>query len=177
MSSSSVQSWGRWRSSLVRTAWNTWVRGWCNRWPTRSPSLRSVLGLQSVTYWKSHISYATRKTRDSLKFWIFRSRVGIPWKTEVFHSNLEKSLSFEPAVHFYELDSFGPSFGLWSRHLFKVFEGYWSLFPVIRDLTQLGQERRRRRLVKFELLVFPFFVCITHSFLFNFAWSCVNIKN
>ena len=44
------------------------------------------------------------------------------------------------------------------------------------DLTQLGRERRRRRLLKFELPVFPFLVCIAHSFLFNFAWSCVNIK-
>ena len=38
-----------------------------------------------------------------------------------------------------------------------------------RDLTQLGRERRRRRLLKFELSVFPFLVCVTHSFLFNFA--------
>ena len=38
-----------------------------------------------------------------------------------------------------------------------------------RDLTQLGRERRRRRLLKFELPVFTFLVCIAHSFLFNFA--------
>ena len=39
----------------------------------------------------------------------------------------------------------------------------------IRDLTQLGRERRRRRLLKFELPIFSFLVCRTRSFLFNFA--------
>ena len=39
----------------------------------------------------------------------------------------------------------------------------------IRDLTQLGRERRRRRLLKFELPVFTFLLCVTLSFLFNFA--------
>ena len=38
-----------------------------------------------------------------------------------------------------------------------------------RDLKQLGRERQRRRLLSFELSVFPFLVCITRAFLFRFA--------
>ena len=40
---------------------------------------------------------------------------------------------------------------------------------IKRDLTQLGRERRRRRLLKFELPVFPFLICIAHSFLLKFC--------
>ena len=46
----------------------------------------------------------------------------------------------------------------------------WRRLAVdIRDLTQLRRGRRQRRLLKFELPVFPFLVCVTHSFLFYFA--------
>ena len=55
----------------------------------------------------------------------------------------------------------------------------WKLISNARswNLMQLGRERRWRRQLKFELPVFPFVVCINHSFLYDFALSRVNIKN
>lgn len=46
----------------------------------------------------------------------------------------------------------------------------------IRDLNQLGRERQRKRLLNFQLSIFPFLVCITLAFIFCFAWRCVNMK-
>ena len=60
------------------------------------------------------------------------------------------------------------------HHIFDThYANYFWLVPAvvwydIRDLTQLGRERRRRQLPKFELPVFPFLISITHSFLLKF---------
>ena len=47
---------------------------------------------------------------------------------------------------------------------------------VIEGLTQPRRKRQRRRLLNFQLPVFNFLVCITHLFIFDFTWSCMNMK-